>query len=87
METFRDILCRQMDTLQSYFDSCAHKNIGDDPHRHLDMRDDDDDEDEIDGNIQGWLFCHIHFLYTNITHTHTNRCTFIHLNIELGILT
>lgn len=23
METFRDILCRQIDTLQSYFDSCA----------------------------------------------------------------
>ncbi|CAE1292316.1 COL4A3BP [Acanthosepion pharaonis] len=23
METFRDILCRQVDTLQSYFDSCA----------------------------------------------------------------
>lgn len=23
METFRDILCRQIDTLQSYFDSCS----------------------------------------------------------------
>jgi collagen type IV alpha-3-binding protein len=23
METFRDILCRQVDTLQSYFDACA----------------------------------------------------------------
>ena len=23
METFRDILCRQIETLQSYFDSCA----------------------------------------------------------------
>lgn len=23
METFRDILCRQVDTLQGYFDSCA----------------------------------------------------------------
>ena len=23
METFRDILCRQIDTLQGYFDSCA----------------------------------------------------------------
>lgn len=23
METFRDILCRQIDDLQSYFDSCA----------------------------------------------------------------
>lgn len=23
METFRDILCRQVDTLQKYFDGCA----------------------------------------------------------------
>ena len=23
METFRDILCRQVDTLQRYFDGCA----------------------------------------------------------------
>lgn len=23
METFRDILCRQVDTLQKFFDSCA----------------------------------------------------------------
>ena len=23
LETFRDILCRQIDTLQSYFDACA----------------------------------------------------------------
>lgn len=23
METFRDILCRQVDTLQKYFDTCA----------------------------------------------------------------
>ena len=23
METFRDILCRQVDTLQKYFDSCS----------------------------------------------------------------
>lgn len=23
METFRDILCRQVDTLQKYFDACA----------------------------------------------------------------
>eukprot|EP00794_Sanderia_malayensis_P009874 gene9874-10884_t len=26
METFRDILCRQIETLQSYFDSCAEKS-------------------------------------------------------------
>ncbi len=33
METFRDILCRQVDTLQSYFDACssviAHKTVHD----------------------------------------------------------
>lgn len=33
METFRDILCRQVDTLQSYFDACAsaiiRKNVHD----------------------------------------------------------
>lgn len=23
METYKDILCRQIDTLQQYFDSCA----------------------------------------------------------------
>ena len=26
METFRDILCRQIDTLQHFFDSCAEAN-------------------------------------------------------------
>ena len=29
LETFRDIVCRQIDTLQGYFDSCADTaNIG-----------------------------------------------------------
>lgn len=50
METFRDILCRQMDTLQTYFDSCASKNKGIYPHQHLDMRD-ELDEDEIDEDL------------------------------------
>ena len=28
METFRDILCQQIETLQKYFDTCAeHENI------------------------------------------------------------
>ena len=44
METFRDILCRQVDTLQSYFDSCAdmvyNSTIHDDQ-EHDDMFDDD----------------------------------------------
>lgn len=50
METFRDILCRQMDTLQTYFDSCAQKNIGADPHQQLDMRDDEVDGEMHDNN-------------------------------------
>lgn len=29
METFRDILCRQVDTLQHYFDSCASGDFRD----------------------------------------------------------
>ena len=43
METFRDILCRQVDTLQNYFDACvsalAHYNA------HLNNLDNDDDID------------------------------------------
>lgn len=48
METFRDILCRQVDTLQSYFDACssviAHKTVHDrespppDTHTHMSIR-------------------------------------------------
>lgn len=33
METFRDILCRQVDTLQSYFDNCADTDSKDELHR------------------------------------------------------
>ena len=40
METFRDILCRQIDTLQSYFDSCAEKHQKEQPSG-LDLSDDD----------------------------------------------
>ena len=40
METFRDILCRQIDTLQSYFDSCADRNQREEPIG-LDLNDDD----------------------------------------------
>ncbi|XP_034450590.1 ceramide transfer protein-like isoform X2 [Hippoglossus hippoglossus] len=42
METFRDILCRQVDTLQKYFDSCADVVSKDEFHR--DRVEDDDDE-------------------------------------------
>ena len=43
METFRDILCRQIDTLQGYFDLCADRNTEFD-HQRLDLNDDDFDE-------------------------------------------
>ncbi|KAK7173572.1 hypothetical protein R3I93_003403 [Phoxinus phoxinus] len=33
METFRDILCRQVDTLQRYFDNCADADSKDELHR------------------------------------------------------
>lgn len=33
METFRDILCRQVDTLQRYFDNCADTVSKDELHR------------------------------------------------------
>ncbi|PVD19901.1 hypothetical protein C0Q70_20395 [Pomacea canaliculata] len=44
METFRDILCRQIDTLQSYFDSCASAVAQGAAHE----LDHDDLEDDID---------------------------------------
>ncbi|XP_026066919.1 ceramide transfer protein isoform X2 [Carassius auratus] len=42
METFRDILCRQVDTLQKYFDNCADIDSKDDLHRD---KASDDEED------------------------------------------
>uniref|UniRef100_A0A0L8HJ18 PH domain-containing protein n=1 Tax=Octopus bimaculoides TaxID=37653 RepID=A0A0L8HJ18_OCTBM len=45
METFRDILCRQVDTLQSYFDSCASAVAEGTVH---DLTEHDDDIDDID---------------------------------------
>jgi collagen type IV alpha-3-binding protein len=46
METFRDILCRQVDTLQSYFDACASAVAN---HSIHDMVSDDlDDIDDLD---------------------------------------
>ena len=41
METFRDILCRQVDTLQMYFDSCA-ENEGNSIHDRVDLGMNDD---------------------------------------------
>ncbi|XP_037835543.1 ceramide transfer protein isoform X2 [Kryptolebias marmoratus] len=43
METFRDILCRQVDTLQKYFDSCADAVSKDELQRDKIMEDDEDD--------------------------------------------
>ncbi|XP_072310471.1 ceramide transfer protein-like isoform X2 [Eucyclogobius newberryi] len=46
METFRDILCRQVDTLQKYFDSCADAESKDELQRDK-FLDDDDEEEEF----------------------------------------
>uniref|UniRef100_A0A8D3DB89 Ceramide transfer protein n=1 Tax=Scophthalmus maximus TaxID=52904 RepID=A0A8D3DB89_SCOMX len=43
METFRDILCRQVDTLQKYFDSCADVVSKDEFQRDRVEEDDEDD--------------------------------------------
>lgn len=45
METFRDILCRQVDTLQKYFDSCADAVSKDEFQR--DRVEEDEDEDDF----------------------------------------
>ncbi|XP_064607533.1 ceramide transfer protein-like [Liolophura sinensis] len=45
METFRDILCRQVDTLQSYFDSCASAVVHGTVH---DLADQDDMDEPYD---------------------------------------
>uniref|UniRef100_A0AAR2LYB5 Ceramide transfer protein n=1 Tax=Pygocentrus nattereri TaxID=42514 RepID=A0AAR2LYB5_PYGNA len=43
METFRDILCRQVDTLQKYFDACADAVSKDELQRDKIVEDDEDD--------------------------------------------
>ncbi|CAK6954628.1 ceramide transfer protein-like isoform X6 [Scomber scombrus] len=43
METFRDILCRQVDTLQKYFDNCADGVSKDELQRDKIVEDDEDD--------------------------------------------
>ncbi|XP_062874055.1 ceramide transfer protein isoform X2 [Trichomycterus rosablanca] len=42
METFRDILCRQVETLQKYFDNCANGDYKDEFHRDKVEEDEDD---------------------------------------------
>ncbi|CAL9708262.1 unnamed protein product [Knipowitschia caucasica] len=44
METFRDILCRQVDTLQKYFDSCAD-DVSKDEFQRDAVEEDEDEED------------------------------------------
>ncbi|XP_026787160.3 ceramide transfer protein isoform X2 [Pangasianodon hypophthalmus] len=44
METFRDILCRQVDTLQCYFDNCASGDYRDEFFRDKVIEDDEEDD-------------------------------------------
>lgn len=57
METFKDILTRQVDTLQSYFDTCAgtlaaHKA---ETHRQENGGGDFDSDDELDDTLRDSL--------------------------------
>ncbi|MEE6517205.1 hypothetical protein FKM82_027274, partial [Ascaphus truei] len=51
METFRDILCRQVDTLQKYFDACADVVSKDELER--DKVVEDDEEDFLQNHADG----------------------------------
>ncbi|KAK7895918.1 hypothetical protein WMY93_021243 [Mugilogobius chulae] len=57
METFRDILCRQVDTLQKYFDSCADAVSKDELERDK-ILDDDDEEDFPSTRAVGEFYHH-----------------------------
>ena len=58
METFRDILCRQVDTLQMYFDSCAENEAGNSIHDHANLAMNDDMfEDEQLGSLNQLPSC------------------------------
>ena len=58
METFRDILCRQVDTLQMYFDSCAENEGGNSIHDHVNLgMNDDMFEDDHLGNLLHLSLC------------------------------
>lgn len=49
MDTFREILCRQVDTLQTYFDSCADTAISNSVHDDQGVQDDifEDDQSKV----------------------------------------
>lgn len=51
METFRDIICRQVDTLQKYFDACADAVSGDKLQRDKVVEDDDFPTAHSDGDF------------------------------------
>lgn len=59
METFRDILCRQVDTLQKYFDACSDAVSRDELQRDKIVEDDEDDfpttrsENDFQSNCNG----------------------------------
>ncbi|XP_077988762.1 ceramide transfer protein-like [Glandiceps talaboti] len=55
METFRDILCRQVDTLQTYFDGCAENTLSEDDPRTKWNHDDMMDENEEDVDSEDFL--------------------------------
>lgn len=55
METFRDILCRQVDTLQKYFDSCADAVSKDEFQR--DRVEEDEDEDDFSATSRSDAEC------------------------------
>ena len=55
METFRDILCRQVDTLQKYFDSCADGVSKDEFHRDRGMPEAPDPHRNVALSPQSWL--------------------------------
>jgi collagen type IV alpha-3-binding protein len=61
METFKDILCRQVDTLQAYFDACANslqKGFG--PyHKPDEIEPDPEPDNELENGFKKFLFCFI----------------------------
>ena len=57
METFKDILCKQVETLQTYFDACANSTTkGFEPYHkefEKDIENSDEEEDKIKDNVSG----------------------------------
>ncbi|NXA28581.1 C43BP protein, partial [Ibidorhyncha struthersii] len=69
METFRDILCRQVDTLQKYFDACADAVSKDELQRDKVVEDDEDDFPTMrcDGDILHNSNCSKEKLFPHVT--------------------